>query len=86
MQNPQPGFFFEDPGVIRTGDRKALEQYVIDRLGTIFPGVAPRGAVLRNRRSALYLLTFCGSNPNPAAQKLALRECLRMPCWLTAIA
>lgn len=50
-----------------------IEAGVIERLKTLFPGVAKRGAIMRARRSALYLLVLCCANPSEKANKAALR-------------
>jgi three-Cys-motif partner protein len=63
---------WDAPTVMRRhADRQAVESYVLRRLRTIFPGVASRGRVIRNRRNAMYLLVFACANPR--GKTLALR-------------
>lgn len=48
--------------------------YFNERLGTVFPAVAPKPAVLRNStRNPIYLLCFAVANPEPKARGLALK-------------
>lgn len=51
-----------------------LEQFVLDRLGTIFPVVMERGVSLTNSKGhAMYLLCFASANPSPKVKELALK-------------
>jgi hypothetical protein len=51
---------------------EAIGSYFVERLGTVFPGVAPRPVQLRNSTGTpLYLLCFAAANPRGA--KVALR-------------
>lgn len=73
-QPQQAGLFGEsDHDLERSVDQGAIAAYVLGRLRTIFPGVDQFGAVMANRRSALYLLTFCCANPNEKAKSLSLK-------------
>ena len=51
-----------------------LKQFIVKRLGETFPRVAPNPTILKNtNNSPLFLLCFAVSNPNVAAQNLALK-------------
>jgi three-Cys-motif partner protein len=51
-----------------------LEQFVLDRLRTIFPVVMERGVSLTNSKGqAMYLLCFASANPSPKVKELALK-------------
>lgn len=60
--------------VARTADPARIEAYFVERLRSIFSGVAPKGLPLRNSKGALmYLLCFACGNPKgaPIALKIA---------------
>lgn len=51
-----------------------IETFFLDRLRTIFAGVAPNGLHLENSQGyPMYLLCFACGNPSPGATDLALR-------------
>lgn len=53
---------------------EAIGQYFVDRLKTVFPGVAANPRVLMNSSNCpLYLFCFAVSSPNPRAREIALR-------------
>lgn len=65
---------FEDQEtrVVKAGI-ETIGKYFVDRLKTIFPGVAPNPKVLMNSTNCpLYLFCFAVSSPNPRAQAIAL--------------
>jgi three-Cys-motif partner protein len=69
----QTGLFGDSNSAERKVDLNEISKYVMARLRTIFPGVAQNGAVMSNRRAALYLLTFCCANPRAKALSLKVR-------------
>ena len=55
-------------------DTIKLTEYIIKRLGTIFPAVAQNPRILYNsKESPLFLFCFAVSNKNSNAQKIALK-------------
>ncbi len=66
----QTGLFGDSSATERQVKLDEISKYVLARLRTIFPGVAQHGAVMANRRAALYLLTFCCANPKAKALSL----------------
>ena len=63
----------EDGGVQRVNPNK-VQEYVINRLKTIFPRVSENLKIFRNSKNApLFLFCFAVSNPSVKAQNLALR-------------
>ncbi len=55
-------------------DGGKLEQFVLDRLRTIFPVVMDEGVPLTNTKGqAMYLLCFASANPSPKVKNLALK-------------
>jgi hypothetical protein len=51
-----------------------IGRYFVDRLKTIFPGVAPQPKLLFNSTNCpLFLFCFAVSSPNPRARSIALR-------------
>jgi three-Cys-motif partner protein len=71
----QPTLFGEEEvRSIKTADFDSIGQFMINRLKTIFPGVAPKPlALLNSRGNPLYLLCFAAGNPKgaPTALKIA---------------
>jgi three-Cys-motif partner protein len=58
--------------LVKEGDTAKFEAYFLNRLRTIFKGVAPRGVPLKNSKGqVMYLLCFACANP--AAAELALK-------------
>lgn len=57
----------------KTADGKSIEQYFVDRLKTIFPGVAENPLLLRNsQNSPLFLLCFAAANKNAVGPALRI--------------
>jgi hypothetical protein len=51
-----------------------IGRYCVDRLKTVFQGVAPQPKVLSNSTNCpLFLFCFAVSSPNPRARSIALR-------------
>ena len=51
-----------------------IRDYILERMGTIFPTVSPEARFLRNEKnSPVFLLCFLGSNPSKAARGLSLK-------------
>lgn len=68
------GLFGDEPCVEKTASFASIGQYFVDRLKTIFAGVADNPLPLCNSRNVpLYLLCFAAGNPRgaPVALKLA---------------
>jgi len=64
---------FDDERVERV-EVEDIKAYVIKRLRTIFPGVSPSPAVLRQSKNApMFLLCFAISNPSHRAIQLSLK-------------
>lgn len=73
-KSPQTDLFGDDPGLVKDTSFEQIGQFMIERLKTIFPGVAPRTkALLNSRNNPMYLLCFAASNPigAPTAIKIA---------------
>lgn len=59
---------------VRDARTEKLEEFVLDRLRSIFPVVMERGVSLTNSKNqAMYLLCFASANPSPKVKTLALR-------------
>ena len=56
----------------RTADLSRIEDYVRDRLVTVFPEVLAPLRLNNDRGSPMFSLYFAMSNPSPAARKVAL--------------
>jgi len=57
----------------KTGNLKAIAEFYLSRLGSIFPAVADNPRMMHNSRSnPLFMLCFAVSNPSERAQKIAL--------------
>src|SRR5207248_2932369 len=70
----QRGFWDEPDRQEKTVDHEGLKEYFVQKLRTIFPGVAPKPLTLRNSRNApLFLLCFAAANERgaPTALKIA---------------
>jgi hypothetical protein len=62
----------EERGLVKAGV-ETIGTYFVDRLKSIFPGVAPKPKILMNSTNCpLYLFCFAVSNPNPRAWGIAL--------------
>jgi hypothetical protein len=73
-ESAQADMFRDEPGLIKSTSFEQIGQFMIDRLKTIFPGVAPQTkALLNSRMNPMYLLCFAASNPKgaPTAIKIA---------------
>lgn len=71
--NKTPGLFGEEEMTEKIGNFAAISQYFVNRLGTVFAGVAEPLPLFNSRNNPLFLLCFAVGNPNPKAQELALR-------------
>lgn len=66
--------FLPDGKQLKNTDFKGIKMYTINRLKTVFPGVAPNPRVLRNtKNSPLFVLFFAVANENgkPIALRIA---------------
>jgi len=73
-ESVQADMFCDEPGLIKSTSFVQIGQFMIERLKTIFPGVAPQTkALLNSRMNPMYLLCFAASNPKgaPIAIKIA---------------
>ena len=73
-ESTQSDLFNEKPDVIKDADFKTIAEFWVDRLQTIFAGVAREPLPLRNSRNVpIYLLSFAAANPrgSKAAVKIA---------------
>jgi len=60
--------------IVKDANPEHIKDYILSRLGTIFPCVSNHARIFRNRRrSPMFLFCFAVSNESIAAQKLALR-------------
>lgn len=63
----------EQTKIVKAGV-ETIGGYFIDRLKSVFPGVAPKPKVLMNSMNCpLYLFCFAVGSPNPKAREIALR-------------
>lgn len=63
-RSPQMGLFAEDANVIKDASFDQIGAYLIERLRTIFTGVAPATkALVNSRNNPMYLLCFAAGNP-----------------------
>lgn len=70
----QPDLFAESSPVEKSVDHDALRDYFVERLKTIFPGVAENPRTQRNaNNSPMFLLCFATANPRPSTRNAALR-------------
>jgi three-Cys-motif partner protein len=66
--------FGEEETTIVKARIEEIGDYFIDRLKSVFPGVAPKPKVLMNSTNCpLYLFCFAVGSPNPQAREIALR-------------
>lgn len=64
---------FDEVNLLKDASPERIQNYIVQRLGVIFPKVAKNPRVLFNEKhSPLFLFCFAISNPSPSAQKLAL--------------
>jgi three-Cys-motif partner protein len=73
-ESQQIGLFGDEPGLVKNTSFERIGQFFIERLKTIFSGVAPRSKALYNsKKNPMYLLCFAAGNPNgaPTAIKIA---------------
>lgn len=79
-KDPQMTFLdsLMEPGVsdqtIKDANTDYIKEYILSRLGTIFPCVSKLARIFRNsRNSPMFLFCFAIASENPKAQQLALR-------------
>jgi three-Cys-motif partner protein len=66
--------FGDEETTIVKAKMEEIGEYFVNRLKSVFPGVAPKPKVLMNSAGCpLYLFCFAIANPNPKAQAIALR-------------
>ena len=71
--------FLEEPNLEKKNADK-IREYILKRLGNIFPAVSPNAAFLRiSTNTPLFLLCFASSNPNQKATELSLRIANHIP-------
>jgi three-Cys-motif partner protein len=67
---------FEDESMNeqKEADFSSIGEYIVKRLGSVFPGVVKEPFILRNtKNSPLFMLCFAVGNPNPKAKETALK-------------
>lgn len=70
---PQDTLFPRDEDRITKASLETIGRYFVDRLRTIFPGVADEPGVLRNKsNNPLYLFCFAAANENGAPTALRI--------------
>lgn len=70
----QPDLFGESSAVEKDTSNARLEDYFVNRLSEVFPGVAKNPLTLRNsRNSPMFLLCFVTANPKKSVRDAALR-------------
>ena len=80
-EHPQKSLFDDEPRYYKDINQDALSDYIISRLNTLFPAVAPNPRVLFNTKTApLFLFCFAVSSDNLKAQKLAMRIANHILC------
>ena len=81
-KDPQMTLFdlFPEPGqsdgerMVKDANPDHIKEYILSRLGTIFPCVSKHAQIFRNsRRSPMFLFCFAIASESPKAQGLALR-------------
>lgn len=73
-ESPQTEMFGGEPGLIKEASFGQISEFFIERLKTIFAGVAPTTKVLLNsKNNPMYLLCFAAGNPKgaPTAVRIA---------------
>ncbi|HSG39510.1 MAG TPA: three-Cys-motif partner protein TcmP [Thermoanaerobaculia bacterium] len=69
-----PTLFGDEKTTVVKAGVEVIGRYVVDRLRSVFPGVAPNPKVLMNSTGCpLYLFCFAVSSPSPQARRIALR-------------
>ena len=73
-------FLFPEPGqsdgerMVKDANTYHIKEYILSRLGTIFPCVSKHALIFRNsRNSPMFLFCFAIASESPKAQGLALR-------------
>jgi three-Cys-motif partner protein len=65
--------FGEEETTVAKAGIETIGKYFVERLKSVFPGVAPKPKILMNSMNCpLYLFCFAVSNPNPKAWGIAL--------------
>ena len=81
-KDPQMTLFdlFPEPGqsdgerMVKDANPDHIKEYILSRLGTIFPCVSKHARIFRNsRNSPMFLFCFAIASESPKAQGLALR-------------
>src|SRR5205085_6159683 len=74
-QNKTPGLFDEEPAMIKISNFDSIAHYFVQRLKTIFVGVAENPLPLLNsRNNPLYLLCFASGNPKGSKTAIKIAQ------------
>jgi three-Cys-motif partner protein len=67
-ESDQRGLFDDEPQYEKTASFESIEHFFLERLNTIFAGVAPNPLLLKNsKNNPIFLLCFAAANPKGAA-------------------
>lgn len=70
-----PGLFDDDPQFVKDAPFELIGEFFLERLKTIFTGVAPRTKALRNScNNPMYLLCFAAGNPVGASTAIKIAD------------
>lgn len=73
----QSDLFGEDTRLVKDASFDQIGQFLVNRLKTIFPGVAPTTKALYNsRNNPMYLLCFAAGNPKGASTAIKIADYL----------
>lgn len=74
-ESDQRNLFGETPELIKDADFEAISKFWVDRLKSVFAGVAPNPLPLRNSRNVpIYLLSFASANPRGAKTAVKIAQ------------
>lgn len=66
--------FYRIERIVKDANPDHIKEYILSRLGTIFPCVSKHARIFRNsRNSPMFLFCFAIASESPKAQGLALR-------------
>lgn len=76
VENEQT-FFGPEQKAVKTADAKAIGRYFVERLQSVFPGVAKNPLALSNTKNCpLYLLCFATANPDAATLAVKIAQAI----------
>ena len=78
--SPQGGLFDSVPAIVKDASFERIGQLFLERLRTVFPGVAPHAMPLENsKHNPLYWLCFAAGNPKGAGPAVRIADHLLRP-------